>query len=77
MSHSGAKQDVNPARRPPGEMIQEAQQLAGRLGRPVYLYQSADGWGIARQLPQVPAGALITEIRGNPDDPELWNTGGC
>ena len=77
MSQRHAPHDVNPKHRPPGALLREARALAERLRRPVYLYQAAEGWGIARQLPQIPAGALITEIRGNPEDPELWNTGGC
>lgn len=68
---------INPAKLPPAELLQTARQLAVTAKRPVYLYQYSGGWGFTAKLTKVPAGALITEIKGNADASELWNTGGC
>ena len=69
--------DVNPATQPPTVLLRQAQELATQLHSPVYLFQSSDGWGFTAKLTEVPSGALITEIRGNPEASESWNTGGC
>lgn len=68
---------VNPAKNPPAELLAEASQWACQNNKPVYLYQSAKGWAWVAKLQQVPAGSLITEIVGNSETSELWNTGGC
>lgn len=77
MNRDDAQYGVNPANHAPAELVQEARSLAKRLHRPVYLFQAAEGWGVARQLSQIPAGALITEVRAGSIASELWNTGGC
>ncbi|MEM7294429.1 MAG: hypothetical protein AAF420_13700 [Pseudomonadota bacterium] len=68
---------VNPNKPPPAEVLDEAREVAHANNKLVYLYQHHTGWGYTLKLTEVPAGALINEIRGNADDPEAWNTGGC
>ena len=68
---------INPAKSPPVLLLTEATNEAKRLGKPVYLFQNAQGWKWVKKLSAVPPGSLITEVVGNADDPESWNTGGC
>ncbi len=68
---------INPVKQPPSETLAQAKARAVQIAGPVYLYQCTDGWGFTEKIAKVPGGALITEIKGNPDDPESWNTGGC
>lgn len=68
---------VNPAKSPPPELFVEASSWARRNNKSVYLYQSSDGWAWVEKLQQVPAGSLITEVVGNSDARESWNSGGC
>ena len=68
---------VNPAKNPPPELLVEANTWACQMNKPVYLYQSSEGWAWVKKLHQVPSGSLITEVVGNRDATESWNTGGC
>lgn len=70
-------QHINPARQPPSRILNQAKALAAQIAGPVYLYQYSGGWQFTEKIANVPSGALITEIKGNPDNPETWNTGGC
>ena len=68
---------VNPAKKPPPELLAEASRWAHQNVKTVYVFQCSEGWAWVKKLQQVPAGSLITEVVGNRDATESWNTGGC
>ena len=68
---------INPTKRPPPQLVAKAMTLAAEINAPVYLYQYSGGWDFTEKIAKVPGGSLITELKGNPNNPESWNTGGC
>jgi|GEM_PF-2140731 len=63
--------------RPPSDVLLAAQRGARASGRALYLYCDGDAWMTTAKLHEVPAGVAALEIRPDPDNPDLNNTGGC
>ena len=68
---------INPTKRPPPELMTQAMALSAQTNASVYHYQYSGGWDCTDKIIKVPNGALITELKGDPNNPEFWNTGGC
>lgn len=63
--------------RPPKDLLLAAQRRARASGRALYLYCSQGAWRSTTRLRAVPPGASTLEVRPDPGDPDLNNTGGC
>lgn len=63
--------------RPPKDVLRAAQRRARSLGRALYLYRAERAWRTTAKLHEVPSGATTLEVRPDPENPDLNNTGGC
>lgn len=62
---------------PPRDVLLAAQRDARASGRALYLYSDGGAWTTTAKLHEVPAGVAALEIRPDPENPDLNNTGGC